>query len=46
MHEEKCKLEVSDEVDNIVILLKGNNQGSIALAYNSVFYFKTKYIDI
>lgn len=32
MHKEKYKLEVSDKVDNIVILLKGNNQGLIALA--------------
>lgn len=37
---------VSDGVNDIVILLKGNNQGSIALAYNLVFYSRTKHIDI
>lgn len=30
----------------IVILLKGNNQGSITLAHNPVFYSETKYINI
>ena len=30
----------------IVIHLKGDNQGSIALAHNRVFYSRTKHIDI
>ena len=30
----------------IVIPLKGDNQGSIALAHNPVFYSRTKHIDI
>lgn len=30
----------------IVIPLKSDNQGSIALAHNPVFYFRTKHIDI
>ena len=30
----------------IIISPKGNNQRSIALAYNPVFYCKTKYINI
>lgn len=46
MYKEKCKLRVNDGVSNIVILLKGNNQELIALAYNPVFHFKTKNIDI
>lgn len=32
--------------DEIVIPLKGNNQGSIALAHNPVFYLRTKHINI
>ncbi len=32
--------------EEIVILLKGNNQGSVALAHNPVFHSKTKHIDI
>ena len=28
------------------MLLKGDNQESIVLAYNAVFYSRTKYIDI
>lgn len=34
------------EVKPIIILLKDNNQGSIALAYNLVFHLRIKYIDI
>lgn len=30
----------------IVILLKGDNQGSIALAHNLLFYLKIKYNNI
>ena len=30
----------------MVISLKSNNQGSIALAYNLVFYLRTKHINI
>lgn len=47
----KSKLEIGEEVifnkgKPIVILLKINNQSSIALAYNPVFYSETKHIDI
>lgn len=31
---------------NTPLLLKGDNQGSIALAHNPVFYTQTKHIDI
>lgn len=34
------------EKEEIVIPLKGDNQGSIALAHNPVFYSRTKHIDI
>ena len=37
---------VSDGVGDIVIPLKGDNQGSIALAHNPVFHSRTKHIDI
>ncbi len=33
-------------VGEMIIPLKGDNQGSIALAYNPVFHSKTKHIDI
>ena len=32
--------------DKMVILLKNNNQESIALTHNQVCYFKTKYISM
>lgn len=48
--DELGKLEVriggKENKGQIVILLKGDNQGSIALAHNSVFHSKTKHIDI
>ena len=43
---EKFKSRFNDGVGNIVILLKSDNQGLIALAYNPVFHSRTKYIDI
>lgn len=36
----------SRELKPIVILLKGNNKGSIALTQNLVFYSRTEYINI
>lgn len=36
----------SGNTDEIVIPLKRDNQGSIALAHNPVFYSKTKHINI
>ncbi len=38
--------EKSGDAGEIVIPLKGDNQGSIALAHNPVFHSKTKHIDI
>lgn len=35
-----------EKAPSIVISLKDNNQGSIALAHNAVFYSRTKHIDI
>lgn len=46
MRREKIKSEFSNGVGNIVIPLKGDNQGSITLAHNQIFYSKTKHIDI
>lgn len=49
---EKSNIESSNirsincEKQQIIILLKGDSQGSIALAYNPVFYSKRKHIDI
>lgn len=31
---------------NSIVLLKNNNQKSIALSYNPIFYAKIKHIDI
>lgn len=42
MHEGKNELGARD----IVIPPKNDNQGSIALAYNSIFDSKAKYINI
>ena len=42
----ESELGVSDGVGDIVIPLKGDNQGSIALAHNPVFHSRTKHIDI
>ena len=42
---EEEKLKSRSKKYPMVIPLKGNNQGSIALAFNSVFYSKTKYIN-
>lgn len=39
-------MKVKDGVDDIIIPLKGDNQRSIALAYNPVFHSRTKHIDI
>lgn len=38
--------EGEKQTPQIVIQLKGNNQGSIALAHNPVFHSRTKHIDI
>lgn len=51
VHGGKSKLGVGGEVilnkgKPIVIPLKGDNQGSIALAHNPVFHSRTKHIDI
>lgn len=43
---DKNNLEIACREGEIVIPLKGNNQGSIALAHNPVFHSRTKYIDI
>lgn len=44
--EEKCELESKSNEHPIIILLKGNNQGSIALVYKLVFYSRMKHINI
>ena len=36
----------SETTTNIPLSLKGDNQGSIALAHNPVFHARTKHIDI
>lgn len=52
-----CVKAIQDRLDNacgansveessMIIPLKGDNQGSIALAHSPVFYSRTKYIDI
>lgn len=46
MYRRESKLKVSNRVDNILILLKNDNQKSIVLAQNSIFDFRTKQIDI
>ncbi len=38
--------EEETNIGEMIIPLKGNNQGSIALAHNPVFHFRTKYINI
>ena len=46
MWRESKLTESEKQTSQIAILLKSNNQGSIALAHNPVFYLRTKYIDI
>lgn len=43
---DKNDLEIACGGGEIVIPLKGDNQGSIALAHNPVFHSRTKHIDI
>ena len=43
---EEDELKSRSKKHLIVISLKGDNQGSIALAYNPVFYSRTKHINI
>lgn len=45
--EPSTSISISAEpATSITILLKGNNQGLIALVHNLVFHTRTKYIDI
>lgn len=44
--EDELEVYANGNENAIFILLKDDNQGSIALAYNLVFHFKTKHMNI